>query len=203
MVKIDKQIIAKYYGGKFLKHGDTPRGVDWKDKESQLIRFKSFDHLFMDSKSFSVLDYGCGKGDLYIYLKNKYKKIKYYGVDLAQEMIDFAEKKFAKMKNCSFSTEYKKTQPDYCVASGTFTVKHNFSNKEWYEYMLDEIDKLYRSAGKGIGFNLMTSYVDFKAKHLFYMDPSKMMDQMIRKYKHVDIVHSYPLYEYTVLIRKP
>jgi len=49
----------------------------------------------------------------------------------------------------------------------------------------------------------MTSYVDFKAKHLFYMDPSKMMDQMIRKYKHVDIVHSYPLYEYTVLIRKP
>ncbi|OGJ47083.1 hypothetical protein A2344_02055 [Candidatus Peregrinibacteria bacterium RIFOXYB12_FULL_41_12] len=201
---IDKKIIAKYYSNKILEYGDTPKGVDWKDKKSQLIRFKSFDHMFFMDEKFSILDYGCGKGDYFIYLKNKYRKIKYNGVDLSKEMVDFAKNKFPKEKNCSFSTKILdiNAKSDYCVASGTFTVKHSFSDENWYAYVLSEIDKLYKNVNKGIGFNLMTSHVDFKAKHLFYMNPGKMLKIMIKKYKYVDIIHSYPLYEYTVLIRK-
>ena len=37
--------------------------------------------------------------------------------------------------------------------------------------MIEGATKMFRYSKKGIGFNLMTSEVDFKDKNLFYMDP--------------------------------
>lgn len=203
-MSINLKVVANYYADKIINYGDTPKGVDWKDEKSQLLRFESFNSLFKDNKDFVVLDYGCGKGDYFFYLKKRFKKIHYFGVDISKEMVDFCKKKFFNEKDCSFSTKSSsiKKKVDYCVASGTFTVKHKFTKKDWCKYVLKEIDKLYKKANKGIGFNLMTSYVDFKAKHLFYMSPKEILEVMIKKYRYVDIIHSYPLYEYTVLIRK-
>lgn len=203
---INLSTISKYYSDKLKTYGDSPKGVDWKNKESQILRFRMFDSLFVNDKAFSIMDYGCGKGDYSVYLGKEFKtkKINYYGVDISESMIDFCKKKIGEDNGHHFykSEQDFKIKIDYIIASGTFTVKHGFTQKEWYKYVIKEIDKLYKKSKKGIGFNVMTSYVDFKESHLFYMDPSEMLRFLIKKYRYVDIIHSYPLYEYTILIRK-
>ena len=32
--------ISRYYRDKIIKFGSYPKGVDWKDKKSQILRFK-------------------------------------------------------------------------------------------------------------------------------------------------------------------
>ncbi|KKP36918.1 hypothetical protein A2483_03630 [Candidatus Peregrinibacteria bacterium RIFOXYC2_FULL_33_13] len=197
--------INQYYSEKIKKYGDSPKAVDWKNKKTQIIRFQSFDPLFLNySKKFSVLDYGCGKSDFYFYLKNKFPNFySYCGVDISENMLNFSRKKLDKEKNYYLSTKIPNNKKfDFIVAIGTFTVKLNFNQKDWQKYLMDEIDKLYKVSKKGIAFNLMTKYVDFEVDHLFYCSPEKLFQELMTKYRYVDIIHSYPLYEYTVIIKK-
>lgn len=208
---MDLKKIADYYSQKIEEHGDTPRGVDWKDEESQQTRFKSFDPLFFngptpDSK-FTVLDYGCGKADHFAYLEKHYQNVKYHGFDISEKMIALAQQKFTSAtssQEAQFHTDKSSLpkQVDYSIACGTFTVRHDFSKTQWSEYLDQEIAFLYEISQKGIAFNMMTSHVDFEAEHLSYIDPAQLLDQLISKYRFVEINHSYPLYEYTVIIRK-
>lgn len=205
---INLKSIDKYYTNKLKTFGDSPKAVDWKNKESQYIRMQAYDSLFCNDKNnkkpITILDYGCGKGDYFEYLQKRIKHFHYIGVDISKEMITFAKKKFQKEKNCQFfqTIEIINIPIDYSIANGTFTVCLKHKKKEWFEYIYEQIDKLYAISSKGVGFNLMTSYVDFRVPHLFYYSPSKMFNLMKKKYGHVDVIHSYPLYEYTILIRK-
>ena len=55
----------------------------------------------------------------------------------------------------------------------------------------------------GIGFNLMTSEVDFKDKNLFYIDPITIIKFLEKNISSkVKIINSYNLWEYTVFVYK-
>lgn len=54
--------VQKYYSQKVLKHGATPAGVDWKDSESQNLRFEQLVKVIDDSEQFSINDFGCDMG---------------------------------------------------------------------------------------------------------------------------------------------
>ena len=61
--------INAYYTDKLKQFGTTAKGVDWRDETSQDIRFEQFSKI-INKENFSVLDYGCGYGALYRFLKN-------------------------------------------------------------------------------------------------------------------------------------
>lgn len=73
--------------------------VGWGSKKSQMIRFYQLEK-FCNLKNKNILDIGCGRGDLFDYLKKK--KIKSYtGIDMNKEFINFCELKY-KNKNVNF-----------------------------------------------------------------------------------------------------
>ena len=67
---------------------------------------------------------------------------------------------------------------------------------------LDSFDRL---STKGFAFNLLTRYSDSELMRpdLYYADPLFLFDYCKNKYSRlVSIIHDYPLYEFTVLVRK-
>ena len=83
--------VEKYYTEKVNQHGASPLGVDWNSKESQYLRFEQLSKIIFDS-DYSILDFGCGYGELAHYLKNNKPFKQYAGMDLSERMIEIAEK---------------------------------------------------------------------------------------------------------------
>ncbi len=101
-----EQLTKRRYDERFSKNGESAKSLGWKNRESQRIRFSNLIELIEEHsqnwKSCSILDFGCGMGDLL----NELRKVgfygKYTGVDLSENFIDVALKNYGKDENSSF-----------------------------------------------------------------------------------------------------
>ena len=94
-------------------------------------------------------------------------------------------------------------EADYSFVSGTFNVKLDESDERWAEHVKERLIHLAKKSTQGFAFNLFTTYVDWKQETLFYADPFAFFDfckQNISQY--VSLLHDYPLYEWTITVRK-
>ena len=93
-----KKILAdvnNYYTEKIKQFGTTAQGVDWNSEESQHIRFKQLLQIVdQGGLPFSLLDFGCGFGSLYEFMKPFYPDFYYYGYDISLAMIESARTKY-------------------------------------------------------------------------------------------------------------
>lgn len=199
--------VAKYYAEKLAEHGETPRGVDWNGEESQTIRFEQLCKVIDPKKSaFSLIDLGCGYGALLDYLQDKHQACTYLGVDVSQEMISSAEKRYAAATQTRFITAAEPDQTaDYGVASGIFNVRLGRTDAEWFDYLQSTLDVLDRTSRLGFAFNCLTSYSDEdkKRSYLYYANPCQLFDLCKRRYsRQVALLHDYGLYEFTILVRE-
>jgi SAM-dependent methyltransferase len=205
--------VNEYYTGKVLQHGATPQGVDWNGEESQQLRFKTLLQIINDpakpalstpNVSFTLLDYGCGYGSMYEFMQSRFQKFHYTGYDISDEMISQARKIFS-TGNVYWNKQRDEALYDYIVGSGIFNVKLQNDETTWWDYVVKELDWINDHAVRGFAFNMLTSYSDkeFMRDYLFYADPVKVFDHCKRKYsKFVALLHDYPLYEFTILVRK-
>src|SRR5687767_1565426 len=114
--------IAQYYTSKLRTHGATPQGVDWNSEESQELRFNQVLKVINVVEPFSVLDYGCGFGSMYSFMKPVYKNFKYTGFDISKEMIEEAKK--LNKNDSEWHTAPQDIQKhDFVISSGIFNVK--------------------------------------------------------------------------------
>lgn len=195
--------VQEYYDEKLRTHGPTARGVDWKSPESQELRFAQLAKLIDHDQPFTINDFGCGYGALIDFLESHGFQFRYVGFDISSEMIVQAEELHAGLR---FVTERGDLpEADYTIASGIFNVKLSTPEAEWKDYMLDVLDTMNSLSKRGFAFNALTKYSDaeFKRSNLYYADPLFFFDYCKTKYsKFVTLLHDYPLYEFTILVRK-
>ncbi len=199
---------AEFFTGKIREFGATARGVDWKDKNAQYLRFPQLLKIVDNDEKFTINDLGCGYGELYKYIKDNFSNFEYFGYDLSEEMIKNSIETEKNNDNCSFyhvnDTSEMKTA-DYTVESGIFNKKFNYSNKTWQAHVVQTLNTMYTLSTKGISFNLLTSYSDkeYMRDDLYYADPLFFFDYCKRNFsKNVALLHDYDLYEFTILVRK-
>jgi hypothetical protein len=75
---------------------------------------------------------------------------------------------------------------------------------EWRDYMLATIADLAALGRRGFAFNALTAYSDADRQRpdLYYADPLAVVDHCRRTFsRFVALLHDYPLYEFTVLVR--
>lgn len=166
--------IKKHYETLFSKHGNSAKSVQYTDEKTQYKRFEILTEI--SDKLNSVIDLGCGLGDLYKYIKTKEENVKYLGLDFVKEFITSAN---SNLKNVNTNFQLfdieKQDIPrgyDYIMLSGVF---NNIMTDNW-EFMKTALKKMYLSCNKGIAFNAMSSYVDYYDENLFYIDPCKVFD---------------------------
>ena len=207
--------VGNYYTEKVKTFGATPKGVDWNSEESQQLRFEQLSKVIPDDEYFSILDYGCGYGSLYGWLAEKGKSFAYIGYDISEEMISEAKKRYGNGISISINDSPQihlfqgKIPPsvtfEYIVASGIFNVKLDKTDKEWKAYITSTLRKMNKLSDKGFAFNILTKYSDkeFMKDNLYYADPAYWFNFCKKNFsKHVALLHDYPLYEFTILVKK-
>jgi len=200
------QQTAAYYSERVRMHGPTPLGVDWNSAESQELRFEKLLTVCEDDDDFSLVDYGCGYGQLVAFLRARKRSFRYLGIDISKDMISQAKQHFGSLDECRFHLADKSPDVcDYAVASGVFNVKQGVAPGEWWDYMCHVLSDMNTHSRKGLAFNCLTTYSDPDRlrSDLYYADPCAVFDFCIRNFsRNVALLHDYRLFEFTVVVRK-
>jgi SAM-dependent methyltransferase len=207
--------IAQHYNDCFKKHGDNHLGVDWPKLEDTLIRHEIMWEMLKNKHKYSLLDFGCGLGHFYQFLKGKEEhwNFSYFGLDINPEMIKECKEKFPECKFDSFDINnedsgefqfYQLQKFDYIICNGVFTIKKDLAQEEMMFYMLDVLDKLWKKCKRGLTFNTMSTNVDWKRDDLFHVDLGEMSWIIKDRYtSNFEVKHGYGgLYEQTFYLYK-
>ena len=205
-----RQAIGRYYEDRLSQFGPTPRGVDWNSAESQALRFDKLLEVLVasrrqDEPAVSLLDVGCGYGALLDHLKAVGITVDYRGFDVSEAMVAAARARHQASRS-AFTSRVEAIAPaSFAVASGIFNVKLHHSVEQWRGYVLETIGWLDKLSTRGFAFNMLSTYSDPEKRRddLFYADPCEMFDMCKRRFAtRVALLHDYPLFEFTVIVRK-
>ena len=201
------QNVKAYYDQKLEEHGPTANGVDWNSLDSQHLRFAQLLKVCSPADTpFSILDYGCGYGALATYMAQQGYKFAYDGFDISEKMVESARGLFPDQEQYNFTANLAEVKPkDYVVASGIFNVRQESSDEEWLSYIIDTLHTMDALSNKGFSFNVLTKYSDppYMRSYLYYADPLSLFDYCKQHFsKWVALLHDYPLYEFTLVVRK-
>ncbi len=199
--------IAALYSDGLRTHGRSPKSLGWKDTAGQSLRFSKLRQVLLpqDAKAgIRVIDWGCGYGAMFGYLKRHgVRVLAYDGYDISRSMIDEARQTIDDPRATFIHSDRVKRAADYAFVSGTFNVRLRANRAVWTRHIERTLMALAAKCTKGLAFNLLTTHVDWKVPHLYYGDPSYFFTFCKRHIaRNIVLLHDYPLYEWTLLIRK-
>lgn len=206
--------IVKHYEECYRTYGDNYKGVDWPNEADAIVRYQimldiiKYDSCFDKSCSPSILDFGCGLGHIYKYIKKAGIDVLYTGLDISTLFINrcrekFPQAKFIKMDLLNNCESNLGQTYDYIVMNGVFTEKQSLSYEEMFEYFKRLIRNAYNICKYGMAFNVMSKDVDWERDDLFHL-PLNILSEFLTKEitRNFIVRNDYGLYEYTVYIFK-
>ncbi|MGR5212803.1 class I SAM-dependent methyltransferase [Vibrio rotiferianus] len=151
---LDKLRISHYHHKREKQFdGEHSQILGWQDLDSQISRFEALcgDFCF---DNHSVLDVGCGYGDLLAYLESTERFPSFYtGVDLKRSFVSAARKREF-LTNCTFlKGDFSKMilkKSDFVFASGSLNYQTSNAN-----HTVEMIRKMYDLANVACVFNLL------------------------------------------------
>lgn len=153
-------------------------GIDdgW-GKEDKLENFKVMLEITQLTnypiKGSTILDVGCGTGDLVSYLSTKEIK-EYTGIDVFEPAIEKARQKFPDetfIADDFLHYNFKK-QFDFIFCSGALTTNLDTDN---YKIITFWILKMWQLAKRGVVFNFLTAE-NQKSNDLFFYEPDRVFN---------------------------
>jgi SAM-dependent methyltransferase len=199
--------IAEHYNNCFEKHGDNHLGVDWPNYEDTLVRHNIMFELLKGEKNVTLLDFGCGLGHFYDFLKlNNYDKfINYSGLEINDNFYNLCKTKYPQLNFYHKDILLDNDIPnfDYIICNGTFTEKRDLSQNEMMEFLKSVLIKLWEKTNTGISFNVMSKIVDWERDDLFHVSMDEICLFLKNKLSRNFIIRNdYKLYEYTIYVYK-
>lgn len=198
---IDTTEAAELYNKRFDQHGRDIKTVGWGSEQSQRLRFEV---LFrgLDPKGKTILDVGCGLGDLMPFLEQHTGgDFNYVGIDIAEKLIDDARSTYGhggREFHVGDIFSVNVPQVDIAVLSGALSLKVRGIE----EYAHETMKRMFELSREAACLNFLTKYVDFELEKNQHYQPESIFSNAMKISKRVNLLHDYPLYEFTVqLIR--
>ena len=146
MARIDQK---RFYRDNYDTYGVSAEGVAWDSPQTQKRRFSAIASCLGDVTQDTLVDAGCGFGDLYLYLKEKNNLPKtYIGMDLCEPMVKEAQVR----TGCKIMQRdiLRQTLPvaDWYVASGSMNLLTRLETRLF-------IQRCFAKSRKGFIFNLL------------------------------------------------
>ncbi len=142
--------VHDFYNGVLAEYGDTAKGLHFNSDSSQQIRFRVLRELLPERLArLTILDVGCGFGDLLRYFQEADDPPRQYiGMDLHERMVEVArERTGAQIIHGDVLTD-PLPAADWYVCSGSL---NNFTRDETKR----AVERCYKAAGAGLVFNLL------------------------------------------------
>lgn len=215
MHPLDKQAYLERYDERLARYGYDPRTLGWGGGiDRQHLRFRSLLEIqnYCDKPIGSILDVGCGFGDLYGYLTGGMKQDPtfplaqqpaYLGVDINPTLLEKAREVYPEINvsQRDILDQPLENQYDVVVASGIFNAR--LLGEEQYRYIEAMLVTMFSSSRLGISIDFMTTDVDWQAPGAFHANPTVIWGIARKISPRVVLRQDYLPYEFCVNILRP
>jgi SAM-dependent methyltransferase len=151
---IDRATVIHFHRHRIAEFGcDSVRALGWVDESSQASRFEAMAGA-VDFEGCSVIDCGCGTGDLKAFLDTRFGGVSYLGIDQVPEFIAAARSRHAGDFRANFElgdfTTLMLPRADHVVACGALNYR---SNRPQDVYAA--IARMFVSAAQSVAFTVL------------------------------------------------
>jgi len=197
---IDISFVLKYHMEQISVNGiHSARALGWNSREGQHLRFDILAQTANLNKT-SLLDIGCGVGDLLPFLNSRFSNFKYTGLDLNEHFLMIAAERYQDWENVQFlhgdMNSCSIPIADIILISGALSYRNSVED---YVYKL--INKIYDSCNTAFAFNLLKR-LNQPSQILCTHDPENIMKFCSTISKNVSYVEGYLEGDYTVRMYK-
>jgi len=187
MDPLGKKELQAFYNRHLQDFGDAPQAVRWTP-EGQIKRYETLLQMAGDLSGKSILDFGCGKGDLCGFIRDRGIHIRYCGIDVNENLIELAKSKYPGTEFHAFDIEERDFNSvfDVIFICGVFNLR--IAGIE--ESMKNIIKKIFLLAKESLHCTLLTYYVPLRNMELFYVKPEEILHYSINELsRHVRLLH--------------
>lgn len=199
---VDLTKAADLYNARFDQYGRDIKTVGWRSESSQHLRFEAL-LRGLDLKGKTILDVGCGLGGLIPYVEGLTGgNFQYVGIDIAEKLVDAASATYGCVARTFYVGDiFSVVVPpvDIAVLSGALSLK--VDGIEQYAYAT--MERMYSLSRNAACLNFLTKYVDYELQKNQHYEPELIFAKAKRVAGRVNLLHDYPLYEFTVQLIKP
>ena len=192
------ETIARY-DARLDEFGETEQALGWGPKGRSRLRYEILLSRW-DLSGATVIDFGCGFGDLYSAIVAKNWNVDYIGVDLNSRLLDVASKRYpgVRFELGDLSVLDSLAPVDYVLTSGVFN--HLLAdNRAFVTQAFERFDGVAR---RGFSSNFLSSYVDFPLDHTYHSKPEEILALAYRFSRNVVLRNDYMPFEFTVFVDK-
>jgi 2-polyprenyl-3-methyl-5-hydroxy-6-metoxy-1,4-benzoquinol methylase len=182
------------YDSRIKEHGFTIESLGWGEEKQQEYRFSQV-LKNIDLKGLTIIDFGCGYGDLYNYLNSK--KIdfaSYTGIDINNNFIEEAQNRYQGVSFIHIESEndLPDLQADVVIMLGLLNYNHQDINK--LDYAKHLISKASSISSSIICCDFISSIRDDsyeREEWIYYYQPADVFDIALNFSTNFKIDHSY------------
>lgn len=191
---------AQYYGNLFKSHGPSVDAVASGHEIYKALRYATVGEL-MPVGSQTVHDVGFGLGHFQDYLSSheKFSDVRYSGSEVTPEFVNFCrEVRDGEFFLRDLSTEVPSERYDCLVLTGTMYHRRDVSEEMFMDFAEALLRNCFDMCHRGIVFNLVSPFVDYRTGDLFYADFGRVLEVVRGMSRFFAINHATPFYEYSI-----
>jgi SAM-dependent methyltransferase len=170
MDDLSKEYVKSFFDKSLSLHGDRPEAVRWST-QGQLMHYRALLDIG-DISGSTILDFGCGKGDFYHFLRERGIEVDYVGLDLNEKLIALARGKFPQGAFRVFDIDRDRLdeQFDYIFLCGVF----NLRVSDIDETIRHALKVLFGHCRRGLAFNALSAHCRTRDFDLHYVSPEEI-----------------------------
>jgi SAM-dependent methyltransferase len=195
-----KEYVISYFSKRLQRFGDGPEALAWSRK-GQIERYRSLLDIDNCIEGKRVLDFGCGTGDFFGFLRERGIHVKYTGFDINKDLISLAKMKYPE---CTFRTldidnEDIDKDYEYIFLCGVFNLKVQGLD----ETIRKTVKKLFRHCTVAMALNALSAHDPQKKFELNYLYPEEIFRFAVKELSpHVVLRQDRILYDFNLFIYK-
>jgi SAM-dependent methyltransferase len=172
MDPLGKKELLNVYDRHLKDFGDSPQAVRWTPG-GQRLRYESFLVMAGDFRGKRVIDFGCGKGDFYGFMKERGFAVNYCGIDVNDKLIGLARRKYPEAEFIVTDIEESDIGRKFDIAflCGVFNLR--IAGIE--ESMKNVLRRLSGICEEALHVNFLTYNVPRRDVELFYVRPEEIL----------------------------
>ena len=188
------------YRKKYEKYGVDSRSLHWHSEKAAKQRYVQI-VSDIDFSGKTILDVGCGFGDIIPYIKKESKEFEYTGVDVMPEFIEEAKKIHSEYTFLvkDYFNEPIDNKFDIVMCSGAL----NSNVDDNLSFRKDAIKTMYEHAQEVMVFNMAGKYPQPKTSatsNVWFADPLEILEYCMTLTPKVILRKHYHSREFTIVM---
>lgn len=197
MDDLSKEYVISFFDKNLRLHGDRPEAVRWTAK-GQKQHYESLLDIG-DIHGKKVLDYGCGMGDFFGFLRDRGVGVDYTGYDINEKLIALAKQKYPEGRFRVFDIERDviNEEFDLIFLCGVFNLKVAGLD----DTIRNVLTGLFNHCRTGLAFNALSSHNPRKDFELHYIFPEEIFSFAVRELSpYVSLRHDRMAFDFTIFV---